>query len=76
MLGPGCPRCRQLRDTVLQLLTERGLAADFEYVTDPLEIAGHGILMPPALIVNGVVKVSGKVPTVGQIQEWLADATP
>ena len=73
VLGPGCPRCRQLRDAVLQLLTERGLAADFEYVTDPLEIAGHGILMTPALIMNDVVKVSGKVPSAAELQKWIAD---
>ncbi len=76
VLGPGCPRCRQLRDMVLQALTMRGLAADFSYVTDPLEIAGEGIVLTPALIINGEVKVSGRLPNKAEIEKWIDTIKP
>jgi hypothetical protein len=42
LLGAGCPRCEKLRDEIIQLLSEEGRAADFEYVCEPLEVAPTG----------------------------------
>lgn len=63
VLGPGCPQCKRLRQEVMQVLTENQVAADLEHVTDPMEIAGYGLLAMPALIVNGIVKSTGSVPS-------------
>jgi small redox-active disulfide protein 2 len=71
VLGPGCPRCRQLRDTVMQILARHELTADFEYITDPLAIAEHGVVLTPALIVNDEIKASGTVPSPAQLTPWL-----
>ena len=71
VLGPGCPRCRQLRDTVMQILAGHELAADFEYITEPLAIAEHGVVLTPAVIVNGEIKASGTVPSPARLISWL-----
>jgi small redox-active disulfide protein 2 len=67
VLGPGCPRCRQLKETVMQILAQHEVAADFEYITDPLAIAEQGIVLTPALIVNDEIKISGTVPSPAQL---------
>lgn len=74
VLGPGCPRCRQLRETVMQILARHELAADFEYITDPLVIAEHGVVLTPALIVNDEIKTSGTVPSPAQLASWLVSS--
>lgn len=71
VIGPGCPRCEQLRDDVLQILSAADLPADFEYVSDPREVADYGLLALPALIINGRLKTAGRVPGRRDLQSWL-----
>ncbi|BDD87762.1 thioredoxin family protein [Desulfofustis limnaeus] len=71
VLGAGCPRCEQLRDTVIRILNERGNPVDFEYRSDPLSLAEFGVLVPPALMVNGVVVVAGRIPSSRELQRLL-----
>ncbi len=71
VIGPGCPRCERLRDDVLQILSAAELPADFEYVSDPQEVAEYGLLALPALIINGRVKTAGRVPGSSDLQSWL-----
>lgn len=71
VLGPGCPRCRQLRDAVMQILAQHDMAADFEYITDPLAIAEHGVVLTPAVIVNDEIKASGTVPSPARLTSWI-----
>ncbi|MBE0586295.1 MAG: thioredoxin family protein [Desulfofustis sp.] len=75
VLGPGCPRCRQLKDTVMQILGYHQVAADFEYITDPLAIAEHGVVLTPALIINDEIKTSGTVPNPAQLTSWIVPRT-
>jgi small redox-active disulfide protein 2 len=72
ILGPGCPQCEHLTSNVVSALAALDVAADVEHVTDPRAIAEYGVLGTPALVINGTVKVVGRVPTVAEIKAWLA----
>jgi small redox-active disulfide protein 2 len=72
VLGPGCRNCRTLEARTRDALDSLDLDATIEKVTDPATIAGYGILATPGLVVDGDVLVSGKVPSVRQLEELLA----
>jgi small redox-active disulfide protein 2 len=71
VLGPGCAQCDRLEQTVKQALTEMGLPAFVEHVTDIKEIAKFGVATTPALMVNGKLVVTGTVPSVKKIKELI-----
>jgi small redox-active disulfide protein 2 len=72
VLGPGCQKCVTLFERTQQAVREIGLECEVTKVTDINAIIGFGVLSTPALVVDGTVKVSGRVPTVAQIKEMLA----
>lgn len=71
ILGTGCVACNALQRQVIEIVAERGVAADVFQVHDPDEIGRFGVLQTPALVVNGQVKSCGRIPTRAQIEEWL-----
>ncbi len=71
VLGPGCANCRTLEERTREAVTQLGLTAQIEHVTDPGEIASWGIMRTPGLVVDGAVVVSGRVPATAQIAELL-----
>lgn len=71
ILGTGCPKCEALKKNVEVAISQLGLQATVEKVTDIAEIAGRGIMMTPALSVDGEVKIVGKVATVEEIKAFL-----
>jgi small redox-active disulfide protein 2 len=71
VLGPGCPRCKQTEKVVLQALSEAGVAANVEKITDMMKIAGYGVLGTPAVVVDGEVKSVGKIPNKEDVKSWL-----
>jgi small redox-active disulfide protein 2 len=72
ILGPGCPRCRQLAANTEAAAKALGLEYELVKVTDLKEIMASGVMMTPALVVDGVVKVAGKVPDAEAIKQLLA----
>jgi len=70
ILGPGCPKCRQTEKVVQEAVTEAGIAARVEKVTDVMEIAGYGVFLTPAVVVDGEVKSVGKVPSKESVKSW------
>lgn len=72
VLGPGCPKCRALEEEVRRVVAELGLPVEVEKVSDIGEIVKYGIALTPALVVDGEVKVSGRLPNRKEIEEWLA----
>lgn len=74
IIGPGCPRCDQLFERVVKVMSELNLAADLEKVKDAKAIAATGVLVTPGLIINGKVVSTGKVPGEKEISRWLTDA--
>lgn len=71
ILGTGCPKCQKLADVARSAAEQLGLSADVEKVTDINEIMAFGVMMTPALVVDGEVKLVGKVPSVEEMKSYL-----
>ena len=71
VLGPGCKKCHETEKLVKEVIAETGSDAAVEYVTDIAEIAKLGIFSTPAVVVDGQVKLTGKVPTRPEVKSWL-----
>jgi small redox-active disulfide protein 2 len=69
--GPGCMKCQKTEATVRQVVAELGVEAAIEHVTDFQAIAAAGILATPAVAVDGVVKLKGRVPTAEDVRGWI-----
>ncbi len=76
VLGPGCANCHKMEEMTKQAVKELGITAEVVKITDIGDIARHGILSTPGLIVNGKVRHSGKpLPSLEKIKELIkADA--
>ncbi|MCF8012320.1 MAG: thioredoxin family protein [Clostridiales bacterium] len=62
VLGPGCKKCTETEKAVQKAVEELGVNAEIEKVTEADKIASYNVLMTPGVVINGKVKVSGKVP--------------
>ena len=71
VLGPGCPKCQQTEKVVKEAVSESGVAADVEKVTDVMKIAGYGVFGTPAVVIDGEVKSVGKIPSKEDIKSWI-----
>lgn len=71
VLGTGCPKCQATMQNVEQAVSELGVQAEVVKVYDIAEITARGVMMTPAVAVDGEVKVVGKVPTVDEIKTLL-----
>ena len=71
ILGPGCPRCKETERRVRNVLAKHGIDAEVVHVTDLKEIAKRKVMFTPAVVVDGEVKISGKIPTEDEILELL-----
>ncbi len=71
--GKQCVSCDNLHNTVRDILNSAGLAADVEKIHEPDEIGRAGILITPALVINGELKSSGTWPTHAQIELWIKE---
>jgi small redox-active disulfide protein 2 len=74
VLGSGCKKCHDLEDQVRAVVQETGAAAEIEHVTDMKRIAQYRVLMTPALVIDGQVKCSGRIPSPEEIKSWLGEA--
>jgi small redox-active disulfide protein 2 len=72
ILGTGCAKCNALTMTTEKAAQALGLPYELEKVTDLKQIMAFGVMTTPALVVDGKVKVSGKVPSVDEIKKLLA----
>ena len=71
ILGGGCDKCATLYKSAQQAAVELGVEADFVKVEDFAEIMKYGVMTTPALVVDGKVKVAGKVPSKEEIKALL-----
>lgn len=71
ILGPGCRNCHTLEERTREALTQLGLDAEIEAVTDYTEIARYGVMKTPGLVVDEDVVVAGKVPSVKDLTRLL-----
>lgn len=73
VLGPGCRNCKALEQETLNALAELDMVANVEKVTDLNQIVEYGVFTTPGLVINGHVKVSGRVPRRDEIKAWLKE---
>ena len=71
ILGTGCPKCKKLAENTEAAAKALGIEYEIEKVTDINEIMKFGVMMTPALAVNGQVKIVGKVPTSEDIEKLI-----
>jgi small redox-active disulfide protein 2 len=71
VLGMGCSNCEKLYRHVLEAVKLSGKKVEVIKVEDIQKIMGYGILSTPALVIDGKVKSTGKVPKVEEIKEWI-----
>jgi len=71
VLGSGCAKCIKLTENVNKVIKEMNLDADVEKVTDIDEIMNFGVMMTPALAIDGEVKSAGKLLTPDEIKRFL-----
>lgn len=72
ILGTGCPKCKQLAEATGKAVEVLNLDCEVEKVTNINEIMAFGVMMTPALAVDGVVKSSGKLLSVDEIKQLLS----
>ena len=71
ILGTGCPKCKQLAENTEAAAKQLGIEYELEKVTDITEIMKIGVVMTPALVIDGNVKAVGKVPSSDEIKKIL-----
>jgi len=73
ILGPGCPRCGEVEKRTINALAELNVGADVQKVTDIKKISEYKIWATPALVINGKVKCSGRIPSLEEIKIWIKE---
>ena len=74
VLGTGCAKCKKLHAEAEKAIAASGVAVELEKVERIDEIVKHGVMVTPALVVDGRVKASGRVPASAEISAWIAAA--
>ncbi|MFP4316421.1 MAG: thioredoxin family protein [Desulfovibrionales bacterium] len=71
ILGPGCPKCQKLYDNAKDAADELGIEYEIEKVSDMGEMMKFGVMITPALVVDGEVKLTGKAPSSSDLKPLL-----
>lgn len=74
ILGTGCAKCNKLATSTRTIADRLGLEYELEKVEDFLRFADYGVMITPALVVNGKLKVAGKVPSDMEIENMLVSS--
>ena len=72
ILGTGCTKCKTLENLTREAVSELGITADIEKVEDIVRIMGYRVMQTPALVINGKVVLSGRVPSSKELKELLS----
>lgn len=71
ILGTGCAKCMKLEEMVSEVVQTTGVSAEVSKVKDIKKIMTYGVMTTPGLVVDGQVKIAGKMPTAEQIRGWI-----
>ncbi|WP_287155577.1 thioredoxin family protein [Candidatus Solincola tengchongensis] len=71
VLGPGCKKCIATKEAIKEVVSELGLDAVVEEVTDMAEIMKYNVLTTPGVVIDGKVVSKGKIPSKKEIESWL-----
>lgn len=72
VVGPGCGRCKATEKNVIEAVKQLGIDAEVTHFTDVSQFAKKGVTFTPAVVVDGQVKISGKIPSVDEIKNVLS----
>ena len=72
ILGTGCPKCKKLAEVAEAAAKALGLEYTIEKVTEIDKILGYGVMTTPGLVVDGQIKVAGRVPSLEEVKKLLA----
>jgi small redox-active disulfide protein 2 len=73
VLGPGCNNCKRLEANAREAVGMAGIDAEIIKVTDYAEIAAHGVLSTPGLVIDGKLVSAGRIPSPGDSAAWLSE---
>jgi small redox-active disulfide protein 2 len=71
VLGSGCANCKKLEANAREAVGMAGVEAEIVKVTDYGEIVSRGVMNTPGLVIDGTLRSSGRIPSAGDIAEWL-----
>jgi small redox-active disulfide protein 2 len=71
VFGPGCANCIKLEKVVVEVIREMGITEQVQKVSDIKEMLSYGIMSTPALVIDGKVKFSGRIPSKDEIKKYL-----
>ena len=74
VLGPGCPKCEKLKKNAEEAVSQSATEATVEKITDINVIVGFGVMSTPALVIDGEVKSSGRIPAMPEMVTWIMNA--
>lgn len=74
VLGTGCPKCKKLYAEAEKAVAAAGVAAELVKVEKINEIMDYGVMLTPALVIDGKVVSSGRIPSADEIVKWMIDA--
>ncbi|MBY6186448.1 TM0996/MTH895 family glutaredoxin-like protein [Marinobacter hydrocarbonoclasticus] len=73
VLGAGCKKCSDLADEIASVAQRLGVSVEMEKVTDMARILDYQVMSTPAVVIDGIVKSSGSVPSGQTIEQWLSE---
>lgn len=73
ILGMGCPKCKKTTQNAQMAIEELGIEAEIVKVEELDKITEYGVMMTPALVIDGEVKVAGKIPSKQDIINWIEE---
>ncbi|AAM31945.1 thioredoxin family protein [Methanosarcina mazei] len=71
ILGTGCPKCKKTKETIEKVLKQTGVEAEVIKVEDIEKIMSYGVMVTPAVVIDGEVKLAGKVPDEKDVRKWM-----
>jgi small redox-active disulfide protein 2 len=75
ILGTGCPKCKTLEKMTRETVDQMGVAATVSKVEDIMDIMNYGVMMTPALVIDGKVVIKGRVPSADEIKKAIETAS-
>ena len=73
ILGTGCPKCKKLTELSKEAVNELGVSAEIIKITDINKIINYGVMVTPALAIDGDAMVVGRVPSKEEIIKWIKE---
>jgi len=75
ILGTGCPKCKKLNELVEEAINDLGVSVEIIKVTNINKMIDYGVMVTPALVIDGEVKVAGKIPNKQEVTQWIEEKT-